>query len=114
MNKPLNENQLSKLIDSYKNEELPVLITLTKAQSSKNYLLQEVLNRIRQELGDGIIYEGIDGMSSSIIREELKIKKHPIHLLIKDGGLQAIYSGMIGAQPIIKSLNELRIKKKSA
>jgi len=108
MKKIININSLAQLLDSLQWEERPVLVQLCSGCGNKSFLMDEVVRKVQSECGEELIYLKLSANASAIIKAELMLIKNPVLLLIQNGSIEAVLSGMISPHKLSRALQNLK------
>lgn len=86
---------LKDLLQYSTNRKSPMLINLNAREGYNNFLLDRMVDKLIKREGYQLEYVQMEFQISKFIAEELKIQYNPILLLIIDGNIEAIFSGLI-------------------
>ncbi len=100
-------SNLEELIKSTKGQDNYTVVYLVPEESGRKFLIDTVIQRVQLELSTDIAFRLIEGDSADLLKTQLKIKKLPILLILKNGLLESIYEGMIGSTQLKSIINNL-------
>ena len=107
-----NTNSISNLRDllrSLKNQSTPFFVSLCARCGNDNQLMDNVLQKLQETYGQKLNYQKLNGEAAQLIKDELKISKNPVLLLIRSGEIKAVFGGIIAQYHLEKALAELGV-----
>ncbi len=105
-------SNLADLLQSLKTQQIPFFVSLCARCGTDNTLMDNVLQKIQEAYGKKINYQKLAGQAAQLIKDELKISKNPVLLLINNGEIKAIFGGIIAQYHLELELEQLGIKSK--
>jgi len=75
-------NNLTELLDSLKQQDTPMFVSLCSRCGNDNFLTDQVIHKIQEKYGQDLGYQKMPETASKIIKDELMISKNPVLLLI--------------------------------
>jgi len=91
-------NSIDELLNSMKAKQHPVLVNICPKCENDNFLMDEIVKRIISKSETYIEYLKFDYVAAIKIKEDLKLTKNPVFLLIIEGKIKDVFSGTIGYQ----------------
>ena len=110
-----NTNSISNLADllkSLKAQSTPFFVSLCARCGNDNQLMDNVLQKLQETYGQKLNYQKLVGDAAQLIKDELKISKNPVLLLISNGEIKAIFGGIIAQYHLERELEKLGINTK--
>lgn len=105
MNKSDSNSKLNELLEGLRESNSPCLVRLS-LRDGHHYLMDRVVAKVMNKREAYIEYKKIDTTLSAEIMQELHINKNPVLLLVKQGEIKAIFSGMVGQHQLEKAMQE--------
>lgn len=99
-----NTKSIEELLQVVRFKSHPVLINICPACKPRNFLMEEIVKRIMSEHQTHIEYIKIDHPDSIQIKEDLKLTKSPIFLVIVNGEIIEVLSGTIGYKQLNRAI----------
>lgn len=99
-----NTKTLSELLDSYKANPSVVLANLCPEAECENFLMEEVIRKVQDKCDTVFKYIKLSTVDSKSIKDELRIIKSPVLLLIQQGIIKGIYTGHIGYNQLCQAI----------
>ena len=88
-------SSLQELLNSIGQKNDPFVVSLTCDISSSGFLMNQVLDRLKQRFKSEAIFLQITAPFSKTIKMELQSPKNPTILLIHKGEIKQVFSGII-------------------
>ena len=110
-----NTNSISNLADLLKSlqaQPTPFFVSLCARCGNDNQLMDNVLQKLQETYGQKLNYQKLVGDAAQLIKDELKISKNPVLLLISNGEIKAIFGGIIAQYHLEQALDKLGINTK--
>lgn len=105
-----HSTQISNLQDLIKEQSLkdtPMFVSLCARCGTDNNLLDNIINKMVVSNANKIQYVKITGQAAQQIKEELKQTKNPVTLLLYQGEIQSIFTGMVAQYKLEEAMNAL-------
>ncbi len=97
---------LSDLLERYQASPTVVLAHLCPQGDCENFLMAEVIKKVKNSCRTKINYIKLSPAESKAIRTELMINKSPVLLLIDQGIIKGIYTGHIGYNQLCQAIDQ--------
>ena len=104
-----NIKNLSDLLVVFEKQQIPFLVYLC-SRCTDSYLIDKVVKNTQEKFSKDLGYQKITGLAAEQIKEALKITRNPALLLIGQGEIKAIFSGIIAQYQLEQALEELGLK----
>jgi len=102
-----NINNLNDLLNRVQNFTSPILINLSGRVGNENYLLDQIVEKVKAVNEENLEYQKLNPTLSQHLKEELMITKNPVLLLIQQGEIKAIFSGLVSKYQLLSALQNL-------
>jgi len=101
-----NISTLSELLERYKASPTVVLAHLCPQGDCENFLMSEVIKKVKNNCVTKINYVKLSPETSKAIRDDLMINKSPVLLLMDRGTIKGIYTGHIGYNQLCQAIDQ--------
>lgn len=106
MKKSNKNNNLIELLEKLKNWTSPILVRLSNREDN-DFLIDSIVTKVKQKKTYEVEYKKLDSVISEEIKQELHIIKNPALLLIQEGEIKAIFSGIVSQFQLENAIQEL-------
>lgn len=106
MKKLENINTVEELLNAVANKETPVIVNIRPDSSNKNYLMDQVANRMASRCHSCNFFV-LDKQDANDLKKELMVMKTPILLVIYKGVIENVFSGSVSYKKIEEALTYL-------
>ena len=104
-----NMKTLSELLTALQSQSIPIFISLCARCGNDNNLMDEVISNLQKKYITKLGYHKLAGEAATLIKQELKISKNPVLLLIKNGEIRAVFGGIIAQYKLEQALQNLSV-----
>ena len=108
MNRSKQFSPLADLLAKDKNHQGPVFVSLCTRYGIDNNLHENALIKVLSKYSHSMRYIKITGEQALKIKNELKQRKNPVTLLIYQGEIQSIFTGMVAQYKLEDALKNLK------
>ena len=109
--KKLNDiNNLNDLLKTFEHSEEPVLVRLCSRCGNNRVLIDQVVKKVQKQIDSSLNYFQLSEEVSTTIKQELRILKNPVLLIIQHGIIRAVLGGMIAPHQLEKALSQIAVK----
>ena len=103
-------SNLSELLQTLQELSTPVFVSLCVRCGNDNQLMNNSVRNIQEAYGEKLGYKKLSGKAAQLIKDELKISKNPVLLLINNGEIKAVFGGITAQYRLEQALEQLRLK----
>ena len=96
---------LSDFLADYKSSNSLILAKLCTDGEAGNFLMEEVIRKLQSQCATEFKYVELNKKESQNIKDELRMVKSPILLLIQQGILKDIYAGNVGYDQLCEAIS---------
>lgn len=103
----IQTNSLSEMLNSFQQDSQPTLVKLNTRKGA-DYLMDIMIDRVMKDAKNEIRSVALDQTSSIRINQELHLQSNPSLLLIYNGEIRSILSGITSRHQIEEVLAQLQ------